>query len=126
MVLTAASVATIDHRSAALMAASIHLHYEGSVLEEPLSGFTGIDGLDGVAVVAPAQGVVEWFPHDDQPLADLAAVAGRIAGTGWSVGVIVPTGRMGEAHRALRGAPVTLQPWWRDGEAVRFGGPEVP
>lgn len=119
-------VEMVDHRTAAMMSASIHLSFEDSVVESPLDEFTGFDGVDGVAVVAPAQGIVEWFPHDHQPLEQLAAAAHTVAGSGWAVGVIVPSGRMGEAHRALRGTPVMLQPWWPDGETVRFGGPEVP
>lgn len=126
MVLAELSPLTVDHRAAATTAASIHLHYEGSVIEQPLARYTGIDGLDGVAVIAPAQGLVEWFPHDDQPLADLAPLAREVDGSGLALCVVIPASRMGEAHRALRGSPLTLQPWWRDGETVRFGGPEVP
>lgn len=125
MVLAEALITTIDHRTAATVAASIHLHYEGSVVETPLAGFTGID-VDGVAVLAPEQGLVEWFPHDDQPLDALCTPAHTIVGGGLAVGVLVPAARMGEAHRALRGTPVTIQPWWIDGESIRFGGPEVP
>lgn len=122
MVLTAA---TTDHRSAATIAASIHLHYEGSVIETPLSSFAGVPALEGVAVVAPERGLVEWFPSEDQALTALAAPS-RLSSTDWNVSVIVHAARMGEAHRALRGNPITLQPWWTDGESVRFGGPEVP
>ena len=121
-----APVTEVTHRSAATAAASLHLYHEGAVVETPLAGFTGADDVDGVAVVAPEQGLVEWFPHPEQDLGVLAGLAPRVAGTGWRVAVLVPAGRMGEAHRALRGAPVTLQPWWADGERVRFGGPEVP
>jgi hypothetical protein len=122
----ATRIEAIDHRAAAMTAASIHLHYEDSVVETPLGDATGVDGIAGVAVVATAQGIVEWFPHPDQGLDDLASAARSISGTGWTVTVIVRSDRMGEAHRALRGAPVILQPWWADGETVRFGGPEVP
>jgi hypothetical protein len=118
--------ATVDHRSAASAAAAIHMHHEGSVIETPLGGFAGVDDVDGVAVVASEHGVVEWFPHDDQRLDDLAELSLAVAGTGWKVAVLVPSARMGEAHRALRGSPVTLQAWWPDGDAIRFGGPEVP
>ena len=114
------------HRIAASTAASIHLHYEGSVIETPLAGFTGNPDLDGVAVVASERGIVEWFPSDRQRLEPLAAMSRASAGPEWQVSVIVPTSRMGEAHRALRGSPVTLQPWWSDDEGVRFGGAEVP
>ncbi|HSM01372.1 MAG TPA: hypothetical protein VK960_02875 [Acidimicrobiia bacterium] len=123
MVLTAPS--STDHQAAATTAASIHLHYEGSVIETPLSSFLGEQALDGVAVVAPERGLVEWFPSDAQGLAALVAPS-RTSAADWDVSVIVPAHRMGEAHRALRGTPITLQPWWIDGESVRFGGPEVP
>ncbi|MEX2323053.1 MAG: hypothetical protein WEA29_04705 [Acidimicrobiia bacterium] len=126
MVLAESFTPAVDHRAAATTAASIHLHYEGSVIEQPLARYTGIEGLDGIAVLAPTQGLVEWFPHDDQPLADLAPMAREVDGSGVALCVVVPASRMGEAHRALRGEPLTLQPWWRDGETVRFGGPEVP
>lgn len=123
MVLTAPT--TTDHQAAATTAASIHLQYEGSVIETPLSAFSGEPGLEGIAVVAPERGLVEWFPSGDQTLAALVGPL-RASAADWNVSVIVPAGRMGEAHRALRGAPITLQPWWVDGENVRFGGPEVP
>ena len=122
----ATDIARATHETAATTAASIHLYHEGSVIETPLAGFTGVPGVSGVAVMAPEQGVVEWFPHPDQDLRRLAALAAETARTGWRIAVLVPSARMGEAHGALRGAPVTLQPWWVDGERVRFGGPEVP
>ncbi|MFH1104488.1 MAG: hypothetical protein V1757_06040 [Actinomycetota bacterium] len=125
MVLTA-TTNRATHHTAASMAASIHLHYEGSVIETPLAGFTGNADLDGIAVVAPERGIVEWFPSDLQRLEPLAAVSRTSAGPEWQLSVIVPASRMGEAHRALRGSPVTLQPWWADRETIRFGGPEVP
>ncbi|HEX9977020.1 MAG TPA: hypothetical protein VGB41_00160 [Acidimicrobiia bacterium] len=125
MVLTA-TTERATHHTAASTAASIHLHYEGSVIETPLAGFTGNADLDGVAVVAPERGIVEWFPSDLQRLEPLAAVSRTSTGPEWQLSVIVPASRMGEAHRALRGSPVTLQPWWVDQEGVRFGGPEVP
>lgn len=124
MVLTA-PIRTDGHHAAAATAASIHLHYEGSVIETPLAAFTGEAGLDGVAVIAPERGLVEWFPSNAQKLAALAAPS-RVGSCDWAVTVVVPAARMGEAHRELRGAPLTLQPWWPDGESVRFGGPEVP
>ena len=122
----AATKEQATHRTAATTAASIHLHFEGSVIETPLAGFAGNPDLDGVAVVAPERGIVEWYPSDRQGLEPLAALSRASAGPEWQVMVIVPAARMGEAHRALRGSPVTLQPWWSDDEGVRFGGPEVP
>jgi len=125
-VVLSATTERATHHTAASTAASIHLHYEGSVIETPLAGFTGNADLDGVAVVAPERGIVEWFPSDLQRLEPLAAVSRTSTGPEWQLSVIVPASRMGEAHRALRGSPVTLQPWWVDQEGVRFGGPEVP
>lgn len=125
MVLTAEAL-VIDHRAAATAAASIHLHYEGAVIETPLAAFTDVIGLEGVAVLAAEQNLVEWYPHEDQPLGDLVAAAGRAIDTGLEVGLVVPAARMGEAHRSFRGTSVTLQPWWHDGETICFGGTEVP
>jgi hypothetical protein len=122
----AAEVLSVDHRLAASAAASIHLQRESSVVETALGGFTGIGDIAGVAVLAPEQGIVEWFPDPAQHLDPLAPLASEAVGAGWRVTVLVPALRMGEAHRALRGTPVTLQPWWAEGERVRFGGPEVP
>jgi len=122
----APAITRATHETAATTAASIHLHYEGAVVETPLAAFTGAPHLSGVAVLAPEQGLVEWFPHADQSLTPLAPFAGEAIGAGWRVAVLVPAMRMGEAHRALRGMDLTLQPWWADGETVRFGGPEVP
>ena len=122
----APAISRVTHEAAATAAASIHLHYEGAVVETPLAAFTGFSDVAGVAVLAPEQGLVEWFPDADQALPPLAEFAAEAVGAGWRVSVLVPAGRMGEAHRALRGLDVTLQPWWADGETVRFGGPEVP
>ncbi|MCH7585737.1 MAG: hypothetical protein IH941_11380 [Acidobacteria bacterium] len=124
MVLTAPG--TITHHHAATEAASIHLHYEGEVVETPLGSFVGVGGLDGVAVLAPNQGLVELFPGERQPLATLGPVAASVAASGWQVAVIVPTARMGDAHQSLRGFPLHLQSWWSEGDHIRFGGPEVP
>jgi hypothetical protein len=122
----AVQLAPVTHRSAASAAASIHLQRESSVVETALGGFTGAGDIAGVAVLAPEHGVVEWFPDPAQVLTPLAPLAAEAVGAGWRVTVLVPAPRMGDAHRALRGTPVTLQPWWAEGERVRFGGPEVP
>jgi len=124
-VVLAAPIA-ITHQVAATEAASIHMHYEGEVVETPLGSFVGVDGIDGVAVLAPDQGLVEFFPGDRQHLATLGPVAALVAASGWRVAVLVPTERMGDAHQSLRGFPLHLQSWWSDGDNVCFGGPEVP
>lgn len=120
-----ATTEQITHHSAATAAASIHLHYEGEVVQTPLESFTGVGGLDGIAVLAPAQGMVEIFPSDGQPLTALGPVAAAVVASGWRVGVLVPADRMGEAHRGLRGFPVHLQAWWDGGDRICFGGAEV-
>jgi hypothetical protein len=72
-------------------------------------------------------GEVECFPQSGDDLSALRAPLRGLFATGWKVTVLVAAGRMGEAHRTLRGVPVTIQPWWEDaGGAIRFGGPEVP
>lgn len=102
------------------------MHYEGEVVETPLDSFTGIGTLDGVAVMAPNQGVVELFPGERQALEALGPVASSVAAEGWKVAVLVSARRMGDAHRVLRGRPLHLQAWWHDGDRICFGGPEVP
>lgn len=78
-------------------------------------------------MVVPEASEVECFPGDRHDLADLRAPLRGLFATGWRVTVLVASGRMGEAHRALRGVPIMIQPWWADADgAVRFGGPEVP
>ena len=98
----------------------------GTVVRTPLASISGVDGCPGIAVVAAEHGVVECAIDDDLvPAAVLPGLAALFA-TGWVVSLIVPTGRVGEAHAALRGSGVGLQPWWRDIDGVvRFGAPEV-
>ena len=43
---------------------------------------------------------------------------------GLDVWVLVPLSRLGSAHDTLRGIVSRLQPWWLEGEIVRFGRPE--
>jgi hypothetical protein len=102
------------------------MHYEGEVVETPLGQFAGVGDLTGVAVLAPGQGLVEFFPSGHQPLLSLGPIAASAVASGWRVVVIVPTERMGDAHGSLRGYPLDLQCWWADGDRICFGGPEVP
>ena len=46
----------------------------------------------------------------------------------WNVVVLVPVGLVGSGHQVLRGLfdNVTIQPWWTEGETIRFGQPETP
>ena len=124
MVLTAPAI--ITHQTAATVAASIHMHYDGEVVETPLGSFIGIEGIDGVAVLASSQGLVEFFPGQDQPLGTLGPIAASVVSSGWRVAVVLPAERLGDAHRSLRGFPLSLQAWWLDGDRIHFGGPEVP
>jgi hypothetical protein len=120
-----ATTDTITHLTAATTAGAIHMHREPEVLETPLDAFSGISGLDGMAVVAPHRGLAEFYPSDGQPLTALGPLAASMTAEGWDVWIVVPSGRMGDAHRALRGFPVMLQAWWDDGDRICFGGPEV-
>ncbi len=61
-VVLAIDTARATHETAATTAASIHLYYEGSVIETPLAGFTGVPDVSGVAVMAPEQGVDRSSP----------------------------------------------------------------
>jgi hypothetical protein len=97
------------------------------VVTTALSAITGSSALEAHTVVVPEAGEVECFPRVDDDLADLRAPLRGLFATGWRITVLVAAGRMGEAHRSLRGVPVTIQPWWEDPDgAVCFGGPEVP
>ncbi len=56
----------------------------------------------------------------------LAAEVAALVGDEWLVTVLVPSSRMGVAHRALRRSGCTLQQWWREGAVIGFGAPEIP
>jgi hypothetical protein len=101
----------ITYQTAATAAAAIHMHYEGEVVETPLGQFAGVGALSGVAVLAPGQGLVEFFPSGHQPLSSLGPVAASAVASGWRVAVIVSSDRMGDGA---------------DGDRICFGGPEVP
>ena len=87
-----AATQTIGYREAAATAAAIHMHYEGEVVETPLRSFADDPALDGVAVLAPTQGVVEFFPSEGQPVAPLAQAIETAAAQGWSVGTMTTIG----------------------------------
>lgn len=120
-----ATTETVTHQTAATTAASIHLHHQGEVVQTPLGSFAETPGVAGLAVLVPQQGLAEFFPADDQPLSTLGPIAATAAATGWDVAVLVPSERMGDAHRELRGFPLVLQAWWDEGDRICFGGPEV-
>lgn len=58
--------------------------------------------------------------------AALARTVASLTASDWDVWVLVPSGKLGIAHVALRGCDVTLQPWWTEGGLVHFGRPEIP
>ncbi len=45
---------------------------------------------------------------------------------GWTVTVLVPCERIGEAHGGLRGTSCILQTWWIEHDDVQFGAFETP
>lgn len=92
----------------------------------PIADLTGSAALEGPAVVIAEAGEVECFPAARQDLFSLRAPVRGLLASGWRITVVVPAGRMGDAHRALRGVPAMIQPWWEDDGVVCFGGREVP
>lgn len=95
-------------------------------LVEMVSG-GGAGDLTGVmAVVAGDLRVVEIVLPDDVSCEAVASATWILSGRGWSVDVLVPSHRLGEAHAALRSVPCRLQPWWIDGDEVSFGHHETP
>jgi hypothetical protein len=76
-------------------------------------------------VVAVAERIVE-IVVDEGPFEALGPSVWALAARGWEVVVLSPAGRTGEGHRALRGTPCLLQPWWIEDEGVRFGRHETP
>ena len=123
----APAITRVTHRTAATTAASIHLHYEGAVVETPLAGFTGVVAIStGWRWWRPSRGSGRVVPRMPSRIlaATGAGLAGSVAGTGWKVAVLVPAGRMGEAHRALRGiaghaAAVVGRRGWREVRGTR-------
>lgn len=81
---------------------------------------------DVPCVVAVKQRIVEVVVDDGRDLAPLVNSAWHLEEQGWRVTVLAPLRLMGDAHRLLRGAPVLLQPWWIDDDAVLFGAFERP
>jgi hypothetical protein len=95
-----------------------------TVVETSLAALSGVGG-DVSALVAAERGIVEVVADGD--FGSIAAAARRLNAEGWRVAVLVAASQMGDAHRAMRGIPVRLQPWWCGADdAVLFGVPEVP
>lgn len=95
-----------------------------TMVEMTMSGLTGV-AASGLALVAAEEGIVECVVEGD--FGPIVTASRRIAADGWKVAVLVPSARMGEAHRVLRGAPLRIQPWWSGADgSILFGVPEVP
>jgi hypothetical protein len=117
-----AETRTIDDVVAAVSRA--YTSAGGTTVECELSEAAGID-VPGRAVVAMELGVVECVLGDDGPFDPVGRAVSRMAASGWAVTVVVPSGRLGDAHRDLRGRPGVVQGFWRDGDGVQFGRHEV-
>lgn len=98
----------------------------GTVVETTLSEISEIEGIPGRVVVAADLGIAECLLLEGTDPAHLVPGIERLAAVGWEVTLVSPAARMGEAHRALRGSPARLQAWWREGDQLCFGVPEVP
>jgi broad specificity polyphosphatase/5'/3'-nucleotidase SurE len=86
-----------------------------------------LDGVPGSAVLVADAGVAECVLDDGVDPAEMGPGIEALAASGWEVTVLVPARRMGAAHWGLRGAPVTLQPWWPGpADSIQFGQPQVP
>jgi len=78
------------------------------------------------AVVSSQERLVEIVLDDESDPDSLIDAAWVLNGRSWAVNVLVGLDRLGEAHTALRGTPVTLQGWWIADDAVHFAGYERP
>lgn len=100
------------------------------VAEVPLSrvleGAVAGDVTGVRAVVAGDLRVVEIVLPEEMEPGALASAIWLLAARGWSVDLLAPSHRLGEAHVALRGSPCRLQPWWLDDGEISFGSFETP
>lgn len=81
---------------------------------------------DVPCVVAIKQRIVEIVVDDGRDLAPLVTSAWHLEEQGWRITVLTPLRLLGDAHRLLRGAPVLLQGWWIEGDAVLYADFERP
>jgi hypothetical protein len=116
----------VDHVIAAVI--SVYAAHREAITEMPLAEFTSVPAGPGSlrSVVAAGQRTVEIALDDEADAASLAAVAWDLAGRGWKAVVVVPLDRLGAAHGDLRGAPCSLQGWWRSETGIDFTPTEVP
>ncbi|MFQ5555474.1 MAG: hypothetical protein ACE5GC_08925 [Acidimicrobiia bacterium] len=95
-------------------------------LADMVSGALRSDVRGVKAVAAGDLRVTEIVVPEEMECAAVASAVWTLAARGWSVDVLVPSCRLGEAHAGLRGAPCRLQPWWVDDSEISFGGYETP
>lgn len=113
-----------------VLAACTQVYAARRISVEPLDTIELRDGhnqgrrLHGI--VAHGENRVECVIPGDADIALYLAPLDSLARAGWDVWVIMPTMLLGSAHRHLRGADVTLQPWWHSGTDISFGRPEIP
>lgn len=50
----------------------------------------------------------------------------ELRSAGLDVWVLVPLSRIAAAHETLRGVVDRIQPWWLEGDRIKFGTPRVP
>ncbi len=102
-----------------------------SVMEMPVATLVDMPAFHAapdtaMAVMVPDLQRCELVVDDAVPLARLQPVAEMLAEEGWTVTVLVPTRRTGEAHRDLRGARCGIQPYWLEGKELHFGRHQLP
>ena len=96
----------------------------GDVLE-PGEGGHALKRLP--VVIAPDAGVIEIVTDTDTDLAGLGTSCSVLEHEGWRVVALVPLARLGDAHTLCRSSGITrVQPYWRHGESIAFGRPEIP
>jgi hypothetical protein len=120
------SITDVDHVLAAVVAA--YMGHREPVDEVLLAELVTEAGAVGAvrAVVAPSVRCVEVALDDGLDPDALIPPAWEIAGRGWTLVVLTPLERLGDAHTALRGVPCVLQGWWSADDAVAFSAHETP
>ena len=104
-------------------------HFERAVhvsLGEMVDRDVAVDVARLSAVAAGDSRTAEIMVDETVVCQQLVTAIWSLADQGWKTTVVVPAGRMGEAHFALRGLPCRLQAWWEDGTNVWFGAYEKP
>lgn len=122
----------LDHAREATVAEAATASYAARgrrVLEIPLIEMVhvsvGADVASMRSIVSVEDRTVELVVDGD-PFEAIAPAVWALAARGWEVVALAPCGRNGEAHRALRGTPCRIQPWWLEEDGVHFGSHEQP